>query len=131
MKLFLNYLNYLLFTIPILGKIFNLVFEGYYTTLQREGGPAAASGTGDITGLSDISAERMATGFSTHSRDISQLMAAGPLDTSSFCDLIKEIIDSDVVSSVENSNVHWTIMDLCMSTCLNLELAIYLYILFF
>ena len=81
-------------------KIFNLIFQGYYTSLQREGG---ASGTADTTGLSDFSAERMVTSFSTHSRDVSQLMAAGPFDTSSFCDLIEEILDSDVVSSVENS----------------------------
>ena len=77
----------------IRAKIFNLIFEGYYTSLQREGGASGASGTVDSTGLSDFSAERMVTGFGTPSREVSQLMAAGPFDTSSFCDLIKEILN--------------------------------------
>ena len=85
-------------------------YKGYYMTLQREGGAAAGSGTADITGLSDISAEMKMTGFGTHSRDLSQLMAAGPFDTSSFCDPVKEIINSDVVSSVENSYITYIIM---------------------
>ena len=78
--------------------------------LQTEGGAAASSGTADITGLSDISAEMKATGIGTHSRDLSQLMVAGPFDNSSFCDLIKEIINSDVLSSVENSHIIYIIM---------------------
>ena len=118
-----------LFTISILGKIFNLVFEGYYMTLQREGGAAAGSGTADITGLSDVSAEMKASSFGTHSRDLSQLMAAGPFDTSSFCDLIKENYQfrcckfSGKFLYYLYYNIHWTTMDLCMSTCLNLKLA--------
>ena len=87
-----------------------MVFEGYYMTLQREGGAAAGSGTADITGLCDVSAEMKASSFGTHSRDLSQLMAAGPFDTSSFCDLIKGIINSDVVSSVENSYITYIII---------------------
>ena len=106
-KLFLNYLNYLLFPYWVKYLIWYLKVT---IQLCREKVELQQVQELQILLDCDISAEMKATSFGTHSRDLSQLMAASSFDTSSFCDLIKEIINSDVVSSVENSYVTYIIM---------------------